>query len=86
MLTVDAINFYGTKTKLAEAAGVSQSAVSRWVDSGYIPPGSAAVLSSASMGALQFDREFYKRIKAERMNKRKAKRKGGLKDENQSTN
>ncbi|WP_425462774.1 Cro/CI family transcriptional regulator [Enterobacter cloacae] len=35
MLTTDAIEFFGTKTKLAEIAGVSQAAVSRWVKAGY---------------------------------------------------
>lgn len=85
MLISDAIKFYGSKTKLAMAAGVSQSAVSRWVEAGFIPPGSAAVLSSASLGALPFDREFYKKIKKERMHKRKAKRSGELNDENQSS-
>lgn len=30
MLTEDAVKFFGNKTKLAEAAGVSQASVSRW--------------------------------------------------------
>ena len=85
MRITDAIKFFGSKTKLAAVAGVSQSAVSRWVEAGFIPSGSAAVLSSASHGALPFDREFYKRIKKERMHKRKAKREGELNHENQSS-
>lgn len=85
MLTEDAIRFFGSKTKLAVAAGVSQSAVSRWVEAGFIPPGSAAVLSSASLGALSFNREFYARLKLERLSKRKANRQEALNHENQST-
>lgn len=85
MLTEDAIRFYGSKTKLAMAAGVSQSAVSRWVEAGFIPSGSAAVLSSVSHGALSFNREFYTRLKQERLSKRKANRKEGLSNENHST-
>ncbi|HCL5283265.1 TPA: transcriptional regulator [Salmonella enterica] len=85
MLTEDAIRFYGSKTKLAIAAGVSQSAVSRWVEAGFIPLGSAAVLSSASLGALSFNREFYSKVKQERLVKRKANRREGLNHENQST-
>ncbi|MDF7681225.1 Cro/CI family transcriptional regulator [Enterobacteriaceae bacterium ESL0689] len=82
MLTTDAIKFFRTKTKLAEVAGVSQAAVSRWVKIGFIPQGSAAILSSASLGALNFDRGFYQRLKSERMRQRKAKREGALIHEN----
>ncbi|EPR0420103.1 Cro/CI family transcriptional regulator [Enterobacter hormaechei] len=85
MLTTDAIKFFRTKTKLAKAAGVSQAAVSRWVRAGFIPQGSAAILSSASLGALNFDRGFYQRLKVERMEKRKTKREKELNHENQSS-
>ncbi|MCJ3066397.1 Cro/CI family transcriptional regulator [Klebsiella pneumoniae] len=76
MKTNDAINFFGNKTKVAMAAGVTQSAVSRWVTSGYIPKGSAAILSAASKGKLIFNKDFYQRLKeaseCKRINKRKA--------------
>ena len=74
MLTEEAIKFFGNKTKLAIAAGVSQSAVSRWVNAGFIPKGSAAVLSNASQGKLMFDKEFYLQLKSERDKRRINKR------------
>lgn len=86
MLTDDAIRFFGSKTKLAIAAGVSQSAVSRWVETGFIPAGSAAVLSSISFGALSFNQDFYKKIKIERLNNRKTKLREALNHENQPSN
>lgn len=84
MLTTDAVKFYGSKTKLAKAAKVSQAAVSIWIRNGFIPAGSAAVLASRSLGGLIFDEAFYQRIKADRLEKRKAKRHGELSHENQS--
>nr|WP_085959481.1 Cro/CI family transcriptional regulator [Cronobacter muytjensii] len=74
VLTEEAIKFFGNKTKLAIAAGVTQSAVSRWVNAGFIPKGSAAVLSNATQGKLMFDTEFYKQLKSERNQKRINKR------------
>ncbi|WP_281083942.1 Cro/CI family transcriptional regulator [Klebsiella quasivariicola] len=84
MLTTDAVKFFGSKTKLAQAADVSQSAVSTWIKNGFIPAGSAALLASRSFGALNFDEAFYQRVKAERLVKRKTKSKGKLSHDNQS--
>ncbi|EOL9120199.1 Cro/CI family transcriptional regulator [Enterobacter ludwigii] len=84
MLTTDAIEFFGTKTKLAEIAGVSQAAVSRWVKAGYIPQGAAADLAVVTCGSLKFNREFYQTKKTESLAKRKAKRERKLKHENHS--
>jgi len=75
VLTNEAIKFYGSKTKLAEVAGVSQSAVSHWVRTGFIPAGSAAVLSESSDGKLIFNKNFYQLLKKERASKRINKRK-----------
>jgi len=86
MLIEEAIKYFGSKTQLASAAGVSQSAVSRWINLGFVPQGSAASLASVTMGGLAFDRSFYERKKAESMRKRKAKRNGKMTDENQSAN
>jgi len=82
MLTDDALRFFGSKTKLAIAAGVSQAAVSRWCKDGIIPKGSAAVLAAGSKGALKFDTEFYQRLKTKRQAELKQYRKGDLIDEN----
>ncbi|WP_158785127.1 Cro/CI family transcriptional regulator [Pantoea sp. BAV 3049] len=72
MYTDDAIKFFGSKTKLSKATGVSQSTVSHWVKDGFITKGSAAVAAAVSGGKLKFDPEFYERLKLER----KAIRKG----------
>lgn len=86
MQTIDAINFFGTKTKLAEVAGVSQAAVSRWVKAGYIPQGAAADLAVVTCGTLRFNRDFYQTLKSESLAKRKAKREGKLSHENHTDN
>lgn len=83
MFTEDAVRFFGSKTKLALAAGVSQAAVSRWTKEGVVPMGSAAILSGASNGVLKFDSDFYKSIKLARLAQRKRNRKGVLINENQ---
>ncbi|HHE7967379.1 MULTISPECIES: Cro/CI family transcriptional regulator [Serratia] len=53
----EAINFFGSKTKLAKAAGVSQASVSRWGD--IIPERRAARLAELTNGALRYDMTLY---------------------------
>ncbi len=57
MLKDDAINFFGSKTKLAEAAGVSQASVSRWGH--VIPERRAARLERLTNGELKYDPALY---------------------------
>lgn len=57
MLKEDALAFFGSATKLAQAAGVSLPAVSRWGD--VIPERRAARLDRATEGALKYDPGFY---------------------------
>ncbi|EGB2526625.1 transcriptional regulator [Salmonella enterica] len=76
MLKQDAINFFGSKSSLARAAGVERSAVSQWGE--IIPEARAARLQAASGGALQYDPEVYDRHT-------RGKRSGELNHENQSS-
>lgn len=57
MRKVDAIKFYGSKSAVAGAAGVSPAAVSQWGE--LVPKGSAAVLAAKSNGKLVFDPSAY---------------------------
>ncbi|TKI02569.1 Cro/CI family transcriptional regulator [Martelella alba] len=57
MLTDDAIKYFGNKAKLAEAAGVSQPAVSRWGK--LVPEKRAARLERLTSGALKYDLDVY---------------------------
>ncbi|CAI0814462.1 DNA-binding transcriptional regulator DicC [compost metagenome] len=57
MLTDDAVKYFGNKTKLAEAAGVSQASVSRW--GVRVPERRAARLDRLTSGALAYDPDFY---------------------------
>ncbi|MFC0228021.1 Cro/CI family transcriptional regulator [Serratia aquatilis] len=57
MLKEEAIKFFGSKTKLAKAAGVSQASVSRWGE--IIPERRAARLADITHGALKYDRTLY---------------------------
>lgn len=50
MFKSDVINFYGTKAKVAKAAGVDPSAVSQWQE--LVPEGRAMRLQEASGGEL----------------------------------
>ncbi|RNM07734.1 MULTISPECIES: Cro/CI family transcriptional regulator [Dickeya] len=59
MFKNDAIKFFGSKTKLAIAAGVSQASVSRWGD--VIPERRAARLDRVTNGALRYDPDLYQR-------------------------
>lgn len=72
MLKVDAITFFGSKTKLANAAGVKLS-VAAWGE--LVPEGRAMRLQEASGGELQYDPKVYDEY-------RKAKWAGRLNNEN----
>jgi len=65
MLKQDAINFFGTKTKVARAAGVGRSAVSQW--GLLVPEGKASRLARASGNALHYDPAIYDQHKAKRL-------------------
>ncbi|EEM8546918.1 transcriptional regulator [Salmonella enterica] len=64
----DAILFFGSKTKLAKAAGVRLSSVYAWGD--LVPEGRAMRLQEASNGFLHYDQNIYDLY-------RKARRSGG---------
>ncbi|CAM7668564.1 transcriptional regulator [Citrobacter freundii] len=74
MFKKDAVNFFGSKSKLAKAAGVAASSVSVWGD--LVPEKNAMRLQIASGGALRYDPQVYDKHA-------KAKRSGELNDENQ---
>lgn len=76
MFKRDAINFFGNKTKLAKAAGVRLASVSAWGE--LVPEGRTARLVAASGGVLSYDSAVYDAY-------RKARRKGELNHENQSS-
>lgn len=76
MLKNDAVNFFGNKTKLANAAGVKPSSVSVWGE--LVPEGKAMRLQIASGGVLKYDPVVYDQLKE--------KRRGKVNDENQSSN
>lgn len=59
MLTSEALRVYGTKQAMADAAGVTPTAVSQWDEDGLIPPLSAAKLAKHSRGKLKFDPDRY---------------------------
>ncbi|EQC2550903.1 MULTISPECIES: Cro/CI family transcriptional regulator [Enterobacter cloacae complex] len=75
MLKQDALNFFGNKTKLAQAAGVRPPSVSAWGE--LVPEGRAMRLQEASGNVLVYNSEIYDAH-------RKAKRNGKLKHENHS--
>lgn len=75
MLKIDAIEFFGSKTKLANAAGVRLASIAAWGK--LVPEGRAMRLQEASGGVLQYDSKIYDEY-------RKAKRGGRLNHENQA--
>lgn len=75
MYTKDALKFFGSKSKLALAAGVKLPSIYKWGD--LIPEGRAMRLQTASNGSLIYDPKFYD-------NHAKAKRLGELNHENQA--
>ena len=66
MFKSDVINFYGTKAKVAKAAGVDPSAVSQWQE--LVPEGRAMRLQEASGGELLYDPKVRKTKRAGRLN------------------
>ena len=75
MFKQDAINYFGSKSKLAKAAGVAPASVSVWGD--LVPEKNARRLQLASEGVLQYDPEVYDQHA-------KAKRSGEVNHENQA--
>ncbi|GAB82291.1 Cro/CI family transcriptional regulator [Shimwellia blattae] len=57
MLKKEAINYFGSRTKVAQAAGVHPSAVSQWGE--LIPEKNAFRLELASDHKLKYDPEIY---------------------------
>ena len=57
MITQDAIDYFGSKARLAKAAGVSQPAVSRWGK--RVPEKRAARLSLMTDGQLNYNPREY---------------------------
>lgn len=64
MFKIDAVKFFGTKTRLAQAAGVKPSSVSVWGE--LVPEGKAMRLEIASGGILKYDPVVYDKLKAKR--------------------
>lgn len=60
MFTVDALKVYGSKKAIADALGISPSAVYMWdwTDEGLVPPVSAARLAKRNK-KLKFDPDTY---------------------------
>lgn len=75
MFKQDAINYFGSKSKLAKAAGVAPASVSVWGE--LVPEKNAMRLQLASGGVLQYDPEVYDQHA-------KAKRSGEVNYENQA--
>ncbi|QIJ49917.1 Cro/CI family transcriptional regulator [Raoultella ornithinolytica] len=75
MFKSDAIKFYGTRVKVARAAGVDPSAVSQWGE--LVPEKNAARLQEDSGGALIYDQSVYDQYRNE-------KRSGEVNHENQA--
>jgi hypothetical protein len=51
--------FYRTNRKIADAAGVSEQAVSLWKKKGIIPIASARAIEESSGGAIKVDSSVY---------------------------
>lgn len=57
MFTCEALTFFGSKTKLARAAGVELQSIYKWGP--LVPEARAHRLEEASEGALQYDKNVY---------------------------
>ncbi|PWI80322.1 transcriptional regulator [Enterobacter sp. CGMCC 5087] len=69
MLKIDAVNFFGSNTRTAIAAGVERSAVSQWKE--LVPERCAQRLADASDGSLIYDKNVYdQHRKAKRASKK----------------
>lgn len=71
MLTCEALNFFGSKTKLARAAGVELQSIYKWKM--LVPEGRAQRLSEASGGALHYDKDVYDQYRRDRRSGKKIK-------------
>lgn len=68
MRTEHALKYFGTKTKLAKAAGVELQSLYKW--GVLVPEGRARRLEEASNGALHYDKDIYdQHRKAKRLEK-----------------
>ncbi|WP_168404784.1 Cro/CI family transcriptional regulator [Erwinia amylovora] len=76
MYTRDALKFFGSKSKLAAAAGVKLPSIYKWGN--LVPEGRAMRLQTASNNSLVYDPHFYD-------NPAKSRRDGELNHENQSS-
>ncbi|QKN82219.1 Cro/CI family transcriptional regulator [Scandinavium goeteborgense] len=65
------IIFFGTRVRVAQAAGVDPSAVSQWKE--LVPERCAQRLSEASGGALHYDKEVYDQYRRDRRSGKKIK-------------
>ncbi|EAW8084275.1 Cro/CI family transcriptional regulator [Salmonella enterica] len=74
MLTKDALNYFGTKSRVAEAAGIKLPSLYKWGE--LVPEGRAMRLQAASGGVLVYDPAVYDQHKQDR--------KEALNHENQS--
>lgn len=61
MLTKDALQFFGSKTKLALAAGIELPSFYKWGT--LVPEGRARRLEEASGGVLIYDKDVYDRYR-----------------------
>lgn len=77
MFTCEALNFFGTKTKLARAAGVELQSLYKW--GSLVPEARAHRLEEASGGALHYDKNVYDQ---HRKAKRAGKKNNATKQEN----
>ncbi|HCD7554181.1 TPA: helix-turn-helix domain-containing protein [Citrobacter farmeri] len=77
MFTKKVVEFFGSKTAIARALGISQVAVTRWGEA--VPEKRAARLERLTGGALKYEPSFYEQHA-------KAKPKGDLNHENQTSN
>lgn len=58
MKTQDAVNFFGSKAKVARAARINRAAVAQWGDT--VPLATAALLEKISGGELRISIEEYR--------------------------
>jgi hypothetical protein len=68
MRTEHALKFFGTKTKLAKAAGIELQSFYKWGE--LVPEARARRLEEASGGVLHYDKDVYDQYrKAKRLEK-----------------
>ncbi|MBC0852603.1 MULTISPECIES: Cro/CI family transcriptional regulator [Pantoea] len=65
MFKTQAIDFFGSKSKLAKAAGVRLPSIYKWGE--LVPEGRASRLQAASGGVLKYDPAIYDQHKAKRL-------------------